>query len=155
MTTLFTPKNNSTHKKPVFFQGFLTGIALIQEGIGYLFSTQGTSRRPPEFAEIETLVELLAEEQGVESVKAIAHKPNSLHEITFVLVSDVSLPQQKSIREKAIDSVTQVEWKLSDLTQTENWYFDAKVTRKFDNNLVPGWLVTSSNGKSQRLSAAS
>jgi hypothetical protein len=109
----------------------------------------------PGFAEIERLAELLAEEPGVEAVRAIAHEPGNLHKVTFELLSCVSLSEERLIREKAIDSVTQAEWKLSDLTQTEDWYFDAKVTRRFDNNLVQSWLVTSSNGKSKRLSAAS
>lgn len=152
MTTLFTPKNNSTHSKPNLFQSLKAGVASIQS---YVFSTFDVSGCAPGFAEIERLVELLVQEPGVESARAVAHKPGSLHEVTIEVLSYLTVPEQRLLREKAINLATEVEWKLSDQTQTEDWYFDAKVTRRFDSNLGQSWLVTSRDAGSQCLSATS
>ncbi|MEP0755725.1 hypothetical protein NDA03_26440 [Trichocoleus sp. Lan] len=148
METSFTPKNTSSHNKYNFFQ-LILGWELLLKGSDQWFSTTPDAlERSPEFAEIEKLVESLSREPGVEFVRAIAHKPDSLGEVTIELLSCANVLEQRQLREKAIDLVTEAEWKLSDLTQSEDWFFDAKVTRKFDDNLGQGWLVTSRHAES-------
>lgn len=152
--TVFTPKSSGNRSKPSLFQVLLISTALGLRELSDLLATSSVSVYKPGLVEIEQLVELLARHPNVEAVRAIAHKPGSLHEITIEVLSFVDTAEQRKLREKAIELATEAEWKLSDLTQTEDWYFDARVTKRFSRDLGQAWLVTSKNAESQRLSTA-
>ena len=150
----FAYKSN-TSDKPNLLLGWTVLLSLLQKRFSRALSASSTPEHLPGFKEVEELVELLVGEPSAEVVRAIAHKPGTLHELTIEILSNKSVFEQRHLRDKAIDLSTEVEWRLSDLTQTEDWYFDVRVTKKFDINLEQGWLVTSKNAESQHLSAAS
>ncbi len=127
----FTPKNNAVHDKPDFVQGFRLGIALVETEINKLSVASEVTNCNVGLTDIKELVQLLAQLPGVEATRAVAHDPSSLHTVTIELLSSASTSEQRKLREKAIELATETEWRLSDLTQIEDWYFDVRVTRPY------------------------
>lgn len=105
-------------------------------------------------AEIEQLVQQLAGLPGVEQVRAVAHDPDNLHEVTFEILSHVDWPERRKLAEKATALVIDTEWKLCDATQNEDWHFGTQMLRKFSSNLDENQVVASSYDRAQYLSSA-
>ncbi len=76
-------------------------------------------------------------------------------EITFEILSHTEGSEWVQLTQKATALVIEAEWKLSDMTQDENWLFGAQMVRSFGSNLREDRIVTYSHARSQHLSAAS
>src|SRR6476620_7248135 len=91
------------------------------------------SEGSPGYTEIKELIKLLAQEPGVEAVRAMAR--NQPGEITIELLSSINGLEQVKLKEKAVDLVTETKWKLLDSTDFKDWYLNARVTKSFEKNL--------------------
>ena len=67
--------------------------------------------------------------------------PGNLHEITFEILSHTEGSEWVQLSRKVTALVIEAEWKLSDMTQDENWLFGAQMVRSFGSNFREDQIV--------------
>lgn len=96
----------------------------------------------PNFDKIQNLVTALSELDDVKEVRAVAHKPNDLHNVRFKLLVDVNADDELDdvgcLWEKAERMAYQARRELRKATE-EEWHFNAELVKEFesiDNELL-------------------
>ncbi|MBE9129283.1 MULTISPECIES: hypothetical protein [unclassified Coleofasciculus] len=107
------------------------------------------------FTEIEKLVKSLAKLPGIERVRAVSHKPDDLHEVTFEILSYIHPPERRELAAKAMALVRETEWMLCDTTNDGDWDFGTQMLRKFPTVSNENQVIASSYARRECLSAAS
>lgn len=80
--------------------------------------------------EICQLIEKLEKIPSVRHVDSVLNQPNDLHDITFKLDSSATSEERIKVEGLALDLVIDTEWKLRDITNSDDWHFNAQVVRK-------------------------
>ncbi|WP_373527138.1 hypothetical protein [Nostoc sp.] len=106
-------------------------------------------------AEINSLVQRLSKLENVGQVRAVTYNNNDLHEITFEILSHADFDATRKLAEKATALVVETEWKVCDITKSEDWDFGTQILRDFGSNIKKNQIVTFSNAQSEYLSATS
>ncbi|NET57198.1 MAG: hypothetical protein F6K47_13850 [Symploca sp. SIO2E6] len=131
----------------------IADMALIKNIIT-LFSELDASKKSGS-AEIENLVNSLAQLPDVEAVRAVSHQPDDVHEVTFEILSHIEPPQRRELFAQALVLVRETEWMLCDTTNEDDWDFGTQMVRTFPTFLTKNQVIASSYAQRERLQAAS
>jgi hypothetical protein len=88
------------------------------------------SKKQKAMEEIESLVKSLNDLPDVAHVKLVCNTPNSLNDVTFKIIPSTNSVDRVSLEDLALDLVIASEWKIRDITNSDDWHFNAQVARK-------------------------